>query len=37
MKKTFVFFLFSVLKDKIYELVENAESETWELHCTKIE
>ena len=24
-------------KDKIYELVENAESETWELHCTKIE
>jgi hypothetical protein len=24
-------------KDKIYELVENAESETWELHCIKIE
>jgi hypothetical protein len=29
--------LYTFKKDKIYELVENAESETWELHCTKIE
>jgi hypothetical protein len=29
--------LYTFRKDKIYELVENAESDTWELHCTKIE
>jgi hypothetical protein len=29
--------LYTFKKDKIYELVENAESETWELHRTKIE
>jgi hypothetical protein len=29
--------MYTFRKDKIYELVENAEGETWELHCTKIE
>jgi hypothetical protein len=31
------FVLYTFNKGKIYELVENVDSETWELHCTKIE
>ncbi len=36
-KSIFDFVLYTFNKGKIYELIENEDSETWELHCTKIE